>query len=205
MERKASKYAITFAVSLLAVILILTALSGTMKESKKDANLLLLPSLPRPIAKEYALITSAGQNIDAYIVRDAADKLMIHNYFMPQAEEADLEGINTLVFVVGYSSTGEKLHGTSYENEKKRIQGLLDKAEKANLVKITVYIAGEHSHDKNSEELLGMVASKSDYIIATKAANENDSISGLLKGNRIPVTFINGPKNLSEPFASAFR
>lgn len=205
MKTKASRLLLPIAISVLIVIVILAVLNGTIKDKKSELNILLLPSLPKPIAKEYALITSAGQNTDAYIVRDVADKLMIHNYFMPQAEEADLEGASTLVFAVGYSSTGEKLHGISSVGEKERLQRLIRKAEKSNLSIITVYIAGEQIQDKNSEELLALVAPVSDYIIATKGANKDDFLSELLKANRIPITLINKPKDLSEPFASAFR
>lgn len=205
MKIKPSKLSIPLVIMVMLALIVSIALNVSIKDRKRDANALIIPSLPKPIAKEYALITSAGQSTDAYIVSDAANKLLIHNYFMPQAQASDLEGVKTLVFVVGYSSMGEKLHGTSYEDETKRIQGLLEVAKKANLVVMTVYIAGEQRRDKNSQELLGMVIPESDYIIADKGANKDGSLVELLKGSRVPITLINRPKDLSEPFASAFR
>lgn len=192
---------------ILAILLIMAAifmLNNAMIGKKKDSNILSLPSLPKPIAREYALITSAGQDTDAYIVYDVANKLMIHNYFMPQAEGTDLEGVNTLVFVVGYSPLGQKLHGTSFEEEEKRVSQLADEALKKKLIIMTVYIGGQ-SRDKNTEALLRLIVPKSNYLIATKEANKDGFLSDMVRADRIPITLINSPKDLSEPFASAFR
>lgn len=195
----------SFALIMLIAFLIFFIASGTILEKKRDTNILLLPSLPRPIAKEYVLITSAGQSTDAYIISDVANKLMIHNYFMPEAKERDLEGVNTLVFVVGYSSLGKKLHDISYEEEKKRIIELLKKSEEKNLVIITVYIGGKERCDKNTKELLSLICPKTNYLIGTKEANSAYFLSDLTKGSRIPLTLIDGVNGISEPFASAFR
>lgn len=190
---------------LLVLLMILFIFSFALKDRKKEGSMLLLPSLPKPIAKEYVLITSAGQGTDAYIVNDMVNKLMIHNYFMPQAQEADLEGVNTLVFVVGYSAMGEKMHKLNYQDEKNRIIGLLQGAKNKKQVIITIYAGGENKMDKKTEELLRLISSESDYIIATKEANKNGLLSELARSKRVPLTLVNGVGNLSEPFASAFR
>ncbi|MBB6214184.1 hypothetical protein HNQ80_000253 [Anaerosolibacter carboniphilus] len=180
-------------------------LDAAIIDKKREMNILLLPSLPKPIAKEYVLITSAGQGTDAYIITDIANKLMIHNYFMPQAKEEDLEGAQTLVFVVGYSAIGEKLHGISHDDEKQRIIGLLKKAEKKNMVVITIYIGGKQRHEKRTEDLLSLIIPKTDYLIGTKEANKDNFLSELTKNSRIPITLVNEINDLSEPFSSAFR
>ena len=190
---------------LLSALMLLVIFSGTSFEKKRETNVLLLPSLPKPIAKEYALITSAGQGTDAYIINDIANKLMIHNYFMPQAKKDALDSVNTIVFAVGYSALGEKLHETSYETEKKRIKELLTAAKKQDITVITVFIGGRQGREKNTEELLSLVSAKSDYIITTKNGNGDGYLSELAKSNRIPLTVVNSVNDLSEPFASAFR
>jgi hypothetical protein len=195
----------SFRIILLIALLLLLIVNVTIFDKKKEANVNSLPSLPKPIAKEYALITSAGQGTDAYIINDIANKRMIHNYFMPQAEARDLAGVNTLIFVVGYSSIGEKLHGANYEDEKQRIIKLLEKAKEENLTIITVYIGGKQQREKRTEELLSLISPETDYLIGTKDANSDSFLSELAKVNRIPLTLINGVNDLSEPFASAFR
>jgi hypothetical protein len=194
-----------FKAMMLIAFFLLIIVNATIFEKNKAVNVISLPSLPKPIAKEYALITSAGQGMDAYIINDIANKLMIHNYFMPQAEASNLEVVNSLVFVVGYSSIGEQLHSTSYYVEKQRIIELLKKSKEEKLIIITVYMGGKQQRDKKTEELLNIISMETDYIIGTKDANNDGFLSELAKTNKIPLTLVNGVSDISEPFASAFR
>ncbi len=164
-----------------------------------------IPSLPQPIGKETVLITSAGQSTDTYLVKDIANKLMIHNFFMPQALEPDLEGINTVVFVVGFSELGEKLHGIAFDKEKKRIEALLASLRKNDVTIITVYLGGNHRRNRNTDTLLDMTCKESEYIIATVSADEDNYLSDLSNKYQVPLTLVRDIKGISEPFASAFR
>lgn len=192
-------------VILLAALMIFFMIKSIVHQNKKEMNILLLPSLPRPIANEYALITSAGQSTESYIINNIANQLMIHNYFMPQATEEDLEGINTLVFVVGYSPIGKRLHGISYEDEKERIAKLLNKSKKYNLVIITVYIGGKERRNDKTDELLKLICPQTDYLIGTKEADYDNFLSEQAKKERIPLTLVNRISDIPESFASAFR
>ncbi|MDF2593087.1 MAG: hypothetical protein K0S75_2553 [Clostridia bacterium] len=194
-----------FKIILLIALFILLIVNVAVFEKKRAANVLSLPTLPKPIAKEYALITSAGQGTDAYIVNDIANKLLIHNYFMPQAEANNLDIVSTLVFVVGYSAIGERLHGIDYNIERQRIIELVNRSKEEKLVIITVYIGGKQQRDKKTEELLDIIIPESDYLIGTKAANSDAFLSNLAKNNKVPITLVNGVNDLAEPFASAFR
>lgn len=192
-------------VILLVALFLLLMVNVAIFDKKRAANVQSVPTLPKPIAKEYALITSAGQGTDAYIINDIANKLLIHNYFMPQAEASNLDIVSTLVFVVGYSAIGERLHGISYDIERQRIIELVNKSKEENLVIIAVYIGGEHQRDKKTEELLSIIIPETDYLISTKDANRDGFLSDMAKSNKIPLTLVNGVNDLSEPFASAFR
>lgn len=189
----------------IVVLSIFYLMNNSIFEKRKEMNTLLLPSLPKPIAKEYALITSAGQSTDAYIVNDIANQLMIHNYFMPQAKESDLEGINTVVLVVGYSPFGEKLHSMTFEEEKKRVSELLEKSRKSDLVVVTVYIGGEERRGRENDELLELICPYTDYLIGTKESNRDGFLAELAKGSKIPLTLVSDVNDISEPLASAFR
>lgn len=191
-------------VVLIAILIILVKIYPSFQK-KKDMNILLLPSLPKPIAKEYALITSAGQSTDAYIVNDIANQLMIHNYFAPQARPNDLKGISTVVFVVGYSPFGKKLHGLDNEGEKKRITELLEKSKSDKLSIITVYIGGKQYREKETDELLRLICPYTDYLISTKEADHDNFLSELATESKIPLTLVGEVNDISEPFASAFR
>lgn len=172
---------------------------------KRQSDLENMPSLPRPIAKETILITSAGQSTDTYIVKDIANKLMIHNYFMPQATTFDLDEINTIVFVIGYSRMSEKLYALDYDAELERLENLLEKGLQQKMSLITVYIGGDYRYDEDSYALLELIGSKSDYIIATADESSNQALHLISKAHNIPLTIVQRLTDITEPFASAFR
>lgn len=97
-------------------------------KDKNNTKIFTLPGLPRPIAKTPIAIISAGQSTDSYIIHDISNQLMLRSFFMPQARDTDLKEVNTIVFVIGYSSLGMKLQNISYEEEIERIDKLLEKA-----------------------------------------------------------------------------
>lgn len=194
-----------FFILIILIGTLMLLLTNDIFEKKRDMNILLLPSLPRPIAREYALITSAGQSTDAYIIGDIANQLMIHNYFMPQASQADLKGINTVVFVVGYSPFGNKLHGINQESEKERITELLNGLKEEDIAVITVYIGGTQRREQETDEFLSLICPYTDYLISTKESDKDNFLSELATENKIPLTLVNEVKDISEPFASAFR
>lgn len=180
-------------------------LAFSMGAPKRQSDLDNMPSLPRPIAKETILITSAGQSTDTYIVKDIANKLMIHNYFMPQATTFDLDEINTIVFVIGYSRMSEKLYALDYISERERLQNLIDKGVEQNMSLITVYIGGDYRQDEDSNALLELIGSKSDYIIATADETSNQTLIQISKAHDVPLTIVQRLTDITEPFASAFR
>lgn len=190
---------------LLLAIFILIVLINTGCEHKNKTGVWTLPSLPRPIADEGVLITSAGQSTDTYIIENIANQLMIHNLFMPQAQESDLEDIKTLVIVVGYSPIGMKSRGISYNEEKKRISRLLDKSEDKNLTVLTLYIGGKQRRGPQTDELLELISSKTDYLIGLREANYDNFLVDLAKKYDLPLTLVKGVNDIREPFASAFR
>jgi hypothetical protein len=191
-------------ITLILMLIVFVALIGRI--SAKDVSLRgRYPSLARPIAKEVVLITSAGQSTDTYMIKDIANKLMIHNFFMPQATKVDLEEISSLIVVVGYSGIGEKLHKVSFSEEKERVNNLLQVASEKNLPIITVHLGGELRMDDKTYELLKLTVKKSDYIIALISANKKNQLSDLAKELDIPLTLVKSVDDISEPFASAFR
>lgn len=198
------KRLIIFILSLVVLILIYKQIN-IYDNNKKDINVLILPSLPQPIAKENVLITSAGQSIDAYIIYDAANKLTIHSYFMPMATENDLEGVNSIVFVVGNSFIGQRFYKINYYEEKNRLVNILNRAKKEKKSVITVFLGGYERRNKKEIELLNILCSSTDYLIATKSSDKDKYISKLAKNNKIPLTLINKTSDILEPFLSAFR
>lgn len=192
---------------MLLPITVLLMLVGLAIISRQQVvlNIQNMPSLPKPIAKEMALITSAGQSTDTYIIKDIANKLMIHNYFMPQAQTLDMDDINSIVFVIGYSEISEMLFGTEYDTEVNRVKLLIDESKEKGLKIISVYIGGEHRKDERTEWFLSFIGENSDYIITTSDGDRDQNLYQFARSKKIPITVVNKLEDISEPFASAFR
>lgn len=190
---------------LLSCLFILIILINMPFADRSSTKVFTLPGLPQPIAKEPVVITSAGQSTDTYIIRDISNQLMIRSFFMPQARELDLKDMNTVVFVIGYSSLGAKLQGTTYEEEKFRIERLLKKAEDDNITVLAVVTGGERPRHNNTEELLRLIGNKADYIIGLRDSSSESILIKLAKDKDIPLTLVSEAGDISEPFASAFR
>lgn len=195
----------TLAMISFVTLLIISFIMNNFVERKVYRDSQILPSLPRPIAEEGILITSAGQSTDTYMIKDVANKLMIHNLFMPQAAEPDLEDIRTVVFVVGYSDIGEKLHEISFEEEKERIEGLVRTLEEKGIKVLTIYIGGSLRRNKKTDTLLEMTCKASDYIISTMDSNYDQFLSRLAREYDVPITLVEEINDITEPFVSAFR
>lgn len=189
--------------ALTAIILI--AFAASCCGNRNMPEIRTLPNLPRPIAGEAALITSAGQSTDTYIIRDIANRVMINNLFMPQAKETNMDDIGTLVIVVGYSSIGLKSQGISYDEEKERILELVDRAKSKDLTVLTLYIGGKQRRGFRTDELLRLVSSRTDYLIGIREADYDGFLTELAGEYDFPLTLVRGVGDLKEPFASAFR
>ena len=195
----------TFRVVLIIILALLLVLVNMPFTKKAESMAFTLPGLPRPIAKVPVVITSAGQSTDTYLINDISNQLMIRSFFMPQAEAEDIEDMNSIVFAVGYSSLGLKLQGISYEDEKTRIEKLIDMAKDNKLTIITVVLGGEQPIDDRNEEIIRLVGAKSDYIIGLKGSSNEELLAELAENDNIPLTLVRKVKDISEPFASAFR
>ncbi len=189
----------------LAIVFLLFLLLPWLSKENDHTDLALYPSLPAPIAEETVLITSAGQSSDTYIIKDIANNLMIHNYFMPQAHESDLEDIHSVIVVVGYSDIGEKLHGITFEEEYARVSALLEESLNLGIPVLTIHMGDDLRMDTKTKKLLELVSSKSSYLIATENANKDTLFSDLAEKYDIPLTLVSRLSDMSEPMASAFK
>lgn len=166
---------------------------------------LTIPSLPQPIGQETLLITSAGQSSDSYIIKDMANRLMIHNYFMPQATLSDLEDIKTAVIVIGYSEIGEQINAIRHEDELTRLKELLVELKRKEVPIIAVYIGGRQRRDKITDQMIEMVLETSQYAIATEEGDHDFLLTALCIEKGIPLTLVKRITDISEPLASVFR
>lgn len=159
--------------------------------------------LSQPIASEKLLITSAGQSISTYIMKDVANDLLLENTFKPSADVSDLEGVDSLVIVVGHSDIGEDLHNIDHQEEYGRIEELIKQAHEAQLPIIGIYIGGKQKNHQKTNQLLELVFSNSTYNIVTN--EEYPLIKNLFDDKKLPIIYVDNVKEIKGPFLSFFR
>ena len=171
----------------------------------KEDKELLFSSLPRPIAEEMLLITSAGQNTDSYIIKDIADKQRIHHYFIPQAEEIQRDNVSSVAVVVGYSDISLDLKDRDIMDEFGRVDSLIEDVEEMGLPLISIVVNEQTLSDRESRQLFLRVIPHSDYVIIMGSRLENDEYIKIAEEHEIPITVVEGVRGLNEAFVSAFR
>lgn len=185
----------------LLIIIVLFMLFPFDSNNKETA----FRALPRPIGGEPLMITSAGQSTDIYIVKDIANKLMIDNYFMPLATAEQVNDVKSAVIVIGYSEVGIRLNDLDFQQEKKRVLGLINEIKQRDIALITVYLRGSRMLASENKELLELVIKYSDYLIVTEENGNNMYFEELAASADIPITIVDDVNEVSEPFVSVFR
>lgn len=161
--------------------------------------------LPHPIADEKILITSAGQSTDTYIVKNIANELMLHNYFMPKAEKVDSEIVRSVVIVVGYSPIGEMLNDSSYKEEILRIEKFIGSVKALDMPIVMVYIGGKERRNSKTDYFLKTVGKAASFIISTHDGDYDEFISNISSNNGIPLSLVRDIQEIKAPFASLYR
>lgn len=159
--------------------------------------------LTAPFDDDQVLITSAGQSTDTYIVQDAANSIRLNNLFMPEASSNDLSDVSAMIIVIGYSQMGLSLNDRTFSDEYDRVNSLLQ-SNQASLPVVAVYLGGSLRRNKQTDQLLELVASKSDVLISVTDTND-DYIQYLIGHYDLSYMILDKLNNLSKPLASIFR
>lgn len=172
---------------------------------KAEENYGSIPALPQPIGKETVLITSAGQSSDTNVIKDMANEMMIHNYFMPKATGEDLEKTNAVIIVFGYSPINAKQQAFSAEDELNRVQKLIDITKNQNKPLIGVFIGEKARRIDETNLLLEKLMPQMNYIITTTNSDYDNFIYDLSMASKIPITITESVFSISESLVSIFR
>lgn len=190
---------------LLIALILLVTVAGSILIGDSGTRDMKFRALPRPIASEPLLITSAGQSTDSYVIKDMTNALMLDNYFIPMASVDQLEGMDSVVLIIGYSEMGLRLNELTFDDEVERVQDILDEIDQSDLSLITFYLRGEGMLNQENETLLTMAAYYSDYLIVVDENGEDKAFLNIANRAGIPVTVVDSIKEVSEPYVSVFR
>lgn len=172
---------------------------------EEETQTTLTTFVAETISDDRIMITSAGQNIEAYIVQDVVNENRLNNWFIPEARAADLEGISAIIISVGYSELGMELHDGDLASEKERIEAVLAEALERKTPVICIYLGGAERRSAETDELLELSVPGSDYLIALAAGDEDRFLTDLSEAHQVPAVFIQDLQDFEKPLASLFR
>jgi hypothetical protein len=152
------------------------------------------------------LITSIGQSAGAAQAKILAMKAGLDFVYEQRANLDDLEGMKTLIVVMGASGKGLGAAGVDIDAEIEWAMELFDRAQELEIAIIAMHIEGSARRGPMSDQINTAFAPRADYLIIKGAATEeeaanidideaaNGNIDGLFtkiaEENEIPIAFV---------------
>lgn len=151
-----------------------------------------------------ALITSAGQSPDAFVVKVLFDRAKISNDYDELASADKLKSIKTLVLVLGGSAKGLGAAGIDEDEELARIKSIIDKAREQKIVVIGIHIGGESRRGPLSQKFIEASAPRCDYLLVKEDGNADKYFTNLSTSKKIPLTLVKDSNEIGTVLKSVF-
>jgi len=133
------------------------------------------------------MVTSIGQNLDAFALQLAVQRAGVQPSYDNHFEPEDLGEERTLFLAVGASLKGFGEAGITIEDEIARAGHLIDAAEEKGVTVVMVHLGGEAARDELSNQLIEVVAPRSDLIILVPESDTDGMIKAIADANGIPT------------------
>lgn len=191
---------------LILVVMVLVAGMAAGCTPVQQADTLTVPNLPRPIARERALVTTAGQSTDGLITAKMLERLSISYEFRSRVTADNLtDRFRSLIVTVGAASSGLRVAGLTEEEERERVVALLRQARSRGMAVVVVYLGGANRRGRFTDELLSLVVPFADYLVAVREGDRDHVISSLAETYNVPLTLARDIEGVRMPLGSAFR
>ena len=190
--------------TMLIMIIIVTLLSACAAQDTK-VNPYFVPHLPRPLAHERAVITSAGQGAEGLVISKIASQLNIKNRFWRKVRGKDLsDRYDGLIIVLGLSYQNMERLKTNTAEEKKRLAALAKGAKELGIAVVMIN-AGKLYRHSETDIMAQLLAPYTDYIIVVGEGNYDGLFSQLAFQEDIPITIVKDLQKIKTPLNSVFR
>ena len=183
-------------ISLISILLFLFSMSTFARQEKDEEPSLLEQPL---------LITSAGQSADVHLASVLAKKAELTSTLSKLATPEDLENIKTLVLVIGASLKGLGAAGLDVAKEKKRVNLLIEEAQKKNIPLFCLHLGGEARRGQLSDEFISAFLPYAKMAIVVKSGNKDGIFTRICYENNIPLIEVEKTIYALEPFKQAFK
>jgi len=135
------------------------------------------------------LLTSVGQSSDVAVVKALLNiKLKLGLDVKPTAQAADLEGVKTLVMVLGTSAKGMGAAGLNMDKEIERAKALVKAAKEKGIPILSLHVGGEGRRGKTTDDPLQVVLPESAQVVVVASGNKDKMFNTLGDKNKVPVT-----------------
>ena len=135
-----------------------------------------------------ALLTSIGQSSDLAIVKVILNtQLKLGLEVKPLASASDLEGVKSLVVVVGASTKGMGAAGLDLEKELARGRALMRAAHDRGVKVLVMHTGGAVRRGKTSNETIEVAVPAADCVVVVAAGNKDGLFNTLADRRKTPV------------------
>jgi hypothetical protein len=153
--------------------------------------------LPDPL-----VITPAGQSADGTLARVAIQRAGVSAEVVEHLGPEGLEGVGTLMLVLGGSQKGLGAAGIDIDGEVSRTVALLDAAEELGIPVVGVHIGGEARRGALSEPFIMAAAPRVDLLLVAEAGNADGYFSDVAAEQGIPLELLPNALALGEAVAA---
>lgn len=150
------------------------------------------------------LLTSAGQSAEVQIVSVLAKRAELNYTLVKSASVQDLAGINTLVLSLGASLKGLGAAGLDVEEERNRVNRLLDAAQEQNIPVVCLHLGGESRRGQLTDDFISRFLPQAKMAIVVRSGNQDGLFTNICQKNNIPLIEVERAVDAREPFKNAF-
>ena len=150
------------------------------------------------------LLTSGGQSADYQMINSVMGKLEMDVTMNNLATSADLEGVETLVVVLGGSSKGLGAAGIDADGELARLDELLVAADAADISILVMHTGGEARRGDLSDKFIGPILPFADLAVIVETGDKDGLMAGICTDESIPTKMLTGMADLSTALPEIF-
>lgn len=135
-------------------------------------------------------MTAPGQSPEIGVLELLSGRLNLEIESESFMEPEDLQGMKTLLIIIGASGKGMGAVGIQLEEEVDRAKRLIATSKEHNITLIGIHLGGEPRRGPNSDIMIKEVTPHCDYVVVKKDGNKDDIFTTICEENNIPLTEI---------------
>lgn len=150
-------------------------------------------------------MTSPGQSPEIAIVELLARRVNLKIESDPFMKPEALEGMKTLIVIIGGSGKGLGAAGVNIEEESQRAKDLIAEAKEKEIKIIGMHLGGSTRRGSNSAVMIDLVTPNCDYVVVREDGNEDGIFTTITSQNEIPLTEIEKTTQVTDILKALFK